>query len=212
MHYSPIRATVEGEPPEIFPYLGSSRLEEPINRYRVTAVFHGHAHRGTAEGRTSTGVPVYNVAMPLLARLNPDRPPYLVVELPLDDDAPRVAAAGAARRAGGQDGVKLAMQPQRGDHVIDTAAPLLTTPEKAELYRTALEMLNRSGVPYMVGGTYAFQVLRGHRAHDQGLRHLRAAARRAARARRARARRLQDRDRVHATGWPRRITATSSST
>ena len=88
MHYSPVRATVEGEPPEIYPYLGSSRLEEPINRYRVSAVFHGHAHRGTAEGRTSAGVPVYNVAMPLMARLNPDRPPYLVVELPLDDAAP----------------------------------------------------------------------------------------------------------------------------
>jgi Icc-related predicted phosphoesterase len=93
MHYSPIRATVEGEPPEIFPYLGSSRLEEPINRYRVSAVFHGHAHRGTAEGRTSAGVPVYNVAMPLMARLNPDRPPYLVVELPLEDDAPGTATA-----------------------------------------------------------------------------------------------------------------------
>ena len=92
MHYSPVRATVEGEPPEIFPYLGSSRLEEPINRYRVSAVFHGHAHRGTAEGRTSTGVPVYNVAMPLMARLNPDRPPYLVVELPIDGDVPDVTA------------------------------------------------------------------------------------------------------------------------
>jgi Icc-related predicted phosphoesterase len=92
LHYSPIRATVEGEPTEIFPYLGSSRLEEPINRYRVSAVFHGHAHRGSAEGRTSAGVPVYNVAMPLMARLNPDRPPYLVVELPLDDDAPEPAA------------------------------------------------------------------------------------------------------------------------
>jgi Icc-related predicted phosphoesterase len=84
LHYAPIRATVEGEPPEIFPYLGSSRLEEPINRYRVSAVFHGHAHRGSPEGRTSTGVPVYNVAMPLLARINPERPPYLVVEVPLE--------------------------------------------------------------------------------------------------------------------------------
>lgn len=92
MHYSPVRATVEGEPAEIFPYLGSSRLEEPINRYRVSAVFHGHAHRGTAEGRTSTGVPVYNVAMPLMARLHPARPPYLVLELPLEDDAPQTAA------------------------------------------------------------------------------------------------------------------------
>ena len=87
LHYSPIRGTVEGEPVEIFPYLGSSRLEEPINRYRVSAVFHGHAHRGTAEGRTATGVPVYNVAMPLLARLNPDRPPFLVLELPLEGGA-----------------------------------------------------------------------------------------------------------------------------
>ena len=88
LHYAPIRGTVEGEPAEIYPYLGSSRLEEPINRYRVSAVFHGHAHRGAPEGRTSTGVPVYNVAMPLLARLNPDRPPFLVLELPLDAEPP----------------------------------------------------------------------------------------------------------------------------
>src|SRR5687767_2963152 len=63
LHYSPIEATVEGEPREIFPFLGSSRLEEPLNRYRVTACFHGHAHRGAPEGRTSAGIPVYNVAM-----------------------------------------------------------------------------------------------------------------------------------------------------
>jgi Icc-related predicted phosphoesterase len=93
LHYAPIRATVEGEPLEIFPYLGSSRLEEPINRYRVSAVFHGHAHRGATEGKTSTGIPVYNVSMPLLARVNPDRPPYLVVELPLDADAALPPAA-----------------------------------------------------------------------------------------------------------------------
>ena len=86
LHYSPIRGTVEGEPAEIFPYLGSSRLEEPINRYRVNAVFHGHAHRGSPEGRTATGVPVYNVAMPLLARVYPDRQPYLIVDLPLDGE------------------------------------------------------------------------------------------------------------------------------
>ena len=85
LHYSPIRATVEGEPPEIFAYLGSSRLEEPINRFRVSAVFHGHAHRGAPEGRTSTGVPVHNVSMPLLMRTNPNRPPFLIVEMPLGD-------------------------------------------------------------------------------------------------------------------------------
>jgi Icc-related predicted phosphoesterase len=92
LHYAPIRGTCEGEPPEILPYLGSSRLEEPINRYRVSAVFHGHAHRGTPEGRTATGVPVYNVAMPLLARSNPDRPPYLIVELPLAADSASTAS------------------------------------------------------------------------------------------------------------------------
>jgi Icc-related predicted phosphoesterase len=98
LHYSPIRGTVEGEPPEIFPYLGSSRLEEPINRYRVSAVFHGHAHRGAAEGRTATGVPVYNVSMPLLTRINPTRPPYLVWELPLSDGA-RAPQTSATREA-----------------------------------------------------------------------------------------------------------------
>ncbi len=66
LHYSPIRQTVLGEDPEIFPFLGSSRLEEPINRFRVDAAFHGHAHNGTAEGATSTGIPVYNVSLPLL--------------------------------------------------------------------------------------------------------------------------------------------------
>lgn len=94
LHYSPIRGTVEGEPPEIFPYLGSSRLEEPINRYRCSAVFHGHAHRGTPEARTATGIPVYNVAMPLLARVNPNRPPYLIVELPLDEEPTEPSQAG----------------------------------------------------------------------------------------------------------------------
>jgi Icc-related predicted phosphoesterase len=96
LHYSPIRGTVEGEPPEIFAYLGSSRLEEPINRYRVNAVFHGHAHRGTPEGRTSTGVPVHNVSMPLLTRVNPNRPPFLIVEVPreVSDTAPPVEPRG----------------------------------------------------------------------------------------------------------------------
>jgi Icc-related predicted phosphoesterase len=68
MHYSPIRATVAGEDPEIFPFLGSSRLEEPINRFRVSAVFHGHAHNGASEGATVSGVPVYNVSLPVLRR------------------------------------------------------------------------------------------------------------------------------------------------
>jgi Icc-related predicted phosphoesterase len=83
LHYAPIRATVEGEPPEIFPFLGSSRLEEPLNRYPVTAIFHGHAHHGSPEGRTQGNVPVYNVALPLLRRVFPDQPPFRVEVIPV---------------------------------------------------------------------------------------------------------------------------------
>lgn len=74
LHYSPIRGTVEGEPIEIFPWLGTSRLEDPIDRYPVTAVFHGHAHNGSLDGETLGHVPVYNVALPLWRRRFPDRP------------------------------------------------------------------------------------------------------------------------------------------
>ncbi len=81
LHYSPIAGTVEGEPPEIFPYLGSSRLEEPLIRYPVDAVFHGHAHHGALEGRTVSGVPVYNVSLSLLQRRFGDAPPFRIVEL-----------------------------------------------------------------------------------------------------------------------------------
>jgi len=84
LHYAPIQATVRGEPPEIFPFLGSSRLEEPINRYEVTAVVHGHAHHGSAGGRTSAQIPVYNVSMPLLKRQCPDRPAFRILEVQRD--------------------------------------------------------------------------------------------------------------------------------
>ena len=49
LHYAPVRGTVEGEPIEIFPWLGCSRLEEPLNRYQVNAVVHGHAHKGAPD-------------------------------------------------------------------------------------------------------------------------------------------------------------------
>lgn len=81
LHYSPIQATVEGEPPEIFPFLGSSRLEEPLNRYSVTAAFHGHAHHGHLEGRTRSNIPVYNVSMPLLRKAFPEKP-FRLLEIP----------------------------------------------------------------------------------------------------------------------------------
>ncbi|HKO54333.1 MAG TPA: metallophosphoesterase [Thermoanaerobaculia bacterium] len=87
LHYSPIHATCVGEPPEIMPFLGSSRLEEPIDRYRVTAVFHGHAHRGSLEGRTKGNAPVYNVAMPLLTATTQDQPPFRVIEVPVGEAA-----------------------------------------------------------------------------------------------------------------------------
>jgi len=78
LHYSPIRATLQGEDPEIYAFLGSSRLEEPINRFRVTAVFHGHAHNGILDGKTSTGIPVYNVSEPALRKTGKS---FRIVEL-----------------------------------------------------------------------------------------------------------------------------------
>jgi Icc-related predicted phosphoesterase len=81
LHYAPIQATVEGEPPEIFAFLGCSRLEGPLLRYPVSAVFHGHAHHGCAEGQTANGIPVYNVSLSLMREANPDGPPFRVLEV-----------------------------------------------------------------------------------------------------------------------------------
>src|SRR3954468_16027836 len=86
MHYAPIRDTVEGEPLEIFPFLGSSRLEDPLSRFDVTAVFHGHAHKGAPEGKTQTGIPVYNVAHAVLKASYPDRPPFRIFEVQTGDE------------------------------------------------------------------------------------------------------------------------------
>lgn len=80
LHYSPVVDTVMGEPPEIHPFLGSSRLGETIDRYdNISLVVHGHAHRGQPEGRTTKGVPVYNVALPVLRTLGDT--PYRVFEV-----------------------------------------------------------------------------------------------------------------------------------
>jgi Icc-related predicted phosphoesterase len=97
LHYAPIRGTVEGEPVEIHAFMGCGRFEEPLNRYGVHAVFHGHAHRGAAEARTSAGIPVYNVALPLLRRERPDGPALRIVELSLaaDGSPGPMAATGA---------------------------------------------------------------------------------------------------------------------
>jgi Icc-related predicted phosphoesterase len=86
LHYAPIQTTVEGEPLEILPFMGSGRLEDPINRYGADAVFHGHAHRGAPEGATSRGIPVFNVSVSLLRRVYPDKPPYRIFEVNLARD------------------------------------------------------------------------------------------------------------------------------
>jgi Icc-related predicted phosphoesterase len=97
LHYAPIRATVEGEPVEIFPWLGSSRLEEPLTRYQVSAVVHGHAHKGSPEGKTTTGIPVYNVSLPLLRARYPDQPAFRIIEVPRESAVAGSIEDGRAR-------------------------------------------------------------------------------------------------------------------
>ena len=77
LHYSPVKDTVVGEPEVIYPFLGSSRLSEPLNRRQVAAAFHGHAHVGVLQGKTSSGVPVFNVAKPILVKLGYQHPFYV---------------------------------------------------------------------------------------------------------------------------------------
>lgn len=91
LHYAPIQATVENEPPAIFPFLGSSRLEEPLARYDVTAVFHGHAHHGSPRGQLRTGAPVYNVSLPLLRQQSGEVPPLCVVEIEAEEENREIA-------------------------------------------------------------------------------------------------------------------------
>lgn len=68
LHYAPVVDTVIGEPEEIYPFLGTDRLAQPLDRYEVAVAFHGHAHNGSFEGRTAGGVPVYNVSHHLIQR------------------------------------------------------------------------------------------------------------------------------------------------
>ncbi|KAA8479944.1 Icc-related predicted phosphoesterase [Arcticibacter tournemirensis] len=77
LHYAPIKDTVIGEPEQIFPFLGSSRLAEPLSRRNVVAAFHGHAHVGQLEGATSSGVKVYNVAKQILMKAGYEFPFYI---------------------------------------------------------------------------------------------------------------------------------------
>lgn len=73
LHYAPVVQTCLGEPREVYPFLGTSRLAQPIDCFGATAGLHGHCHRGSPEGRTPGGVPVYNVSLPVIqAALGPD--------------------------------------------------------------------------------------------------------------------------------------------
>lgn len=80
LHYAPIGQTVQGEPTEIYPFLGSSRLIEVVDRHGANLVLHGHAHHGSPEGKTTAGIPVYNVALHLLQK-NGDAKPYRVFDV-----------------------------------------------------------------------------------------------------------------------------------
>lgn len=71
VHYAPIATTVQGEPLEIYPFLGTSRLGEVVDRHGADLVLHGHAHHGQLDGRTTTGTAVHNVALNLLQAQNP---------------------------------------------------------------------------------------------------------------------------------------------
>jgi Icc-related predicted phosphoesterase len=127
IHYAPVRDTVEGEPLEIYPFLGSSRFEEPLTRYSVSAVFHGHAHRGSPEGRTSSGIPVFNVCLPLLRTLHPDRPPFRLFEVPrvatLPGDDGRAPDLPAERRRAGRRSTDRLAGPAA---LVETAPPPTT--------------------------------------------------------------------------------------
>lgn len=80
LHYSPIPETLVGEPPEIFPFLGCSRMAETIDRFEnVGLVVHGHAHRGAYAGRTPRGAAVFNVSVPVL--MHESGRPYVIYEV-----------------------------------------------------------------------------------------------------------------------------------
>lgn len=74
-HYAPVAGTCEGEPRELYPYLGSSLLGEAIDAGRADLAVHGHAHYGREHGATAGGIPVRNVAQPVIGA------PYRVLEV-----------------------------------------------------------------------------------------------------------------------------------
>lgn len=68
LHFSPVAETLRGERLEIYPFLGSYLLAEACDRVGVDLIIHGHAHAGTEKGVTAGGIPVRNVAQPVIRR------------------------------------------------------------------------------------------------------------------------------------------------
>jgi Icc-related predicted phosphoesterase len=95
LHYSPVIDTLAGERLELYPFCGNSMLAAAIDRAGADLVIHGHAHHGSPAGATPGGVPVRNVAQPVV------RKPYEVFLL---DDEPAPAGRGWRRRLLGGDG------------------------------------------------------------------------------------------------------------
>lgn len=99
LHYAPVVDTVVGEPEQIYPFLGTDRLAEPLDRYEAAVAFHGHAHIGTFRGATPGGVPVFNVSLPLVRKEGVGEM-YYIHEIPLPErrgvgEEPVEAGAGA---------------------------------------------------------------------------------------------------------------------
>lgn len=97
LHYAPIHGTVVGEPEEIMPFLGSTRLEEVVDRFRAAVVFHGHAHHGAPEGQTKSGIPVFNVAMPLMKKMRLEGPPVRFFDVPTAVEQEQEQASAMSR-------------------------------------------------------------------------------------------------------------------
>lgn len=79
LHYAPIIQTLQGEPREIYPFLGSSCLGKALDRYGATVAVHGHTHHGALRGRTEGGVLVHNVSR--WSRTRHGRKPFYVFEV-----------------------------------------------------------------------------------------------------------------------------------
>jgi len=79
LHYSPISGTLEGEETELFPFLGSSLFADALDRQRTNVIVHGHAHKGSPEGKTQNNTPVYNVSQFVQTRFG--RRPFFCFDL-----------------------------------------------------------------------------------------------------------------------------------